>query len=143
MKEGPWTFWDVVDTLRARDGRFRREAYGFVITALGATVEALPEERLADPERRHLSGAELVEGVVRLARQEFGGMAPMVFREWGVTRGEDLGSIVFQLVEAGQLSARPEDTLDDFRGGPDLIDALTRPAPAPSGAPSPRPRRGE
>jgi hypothetical protein len=32
--------------------------------------------------------------------------------------GEDIGRMVFQLVDAGQLSARPEDTLEDFRGGP-------------------------
>jgi uncharacterized repeat protein (TIGR04138 family) len=47
-----------------------------------------------------------------------------VFREWGVASGEDVGRIVFQLVECGQLSARPEDTLEDFRGGPDLLAQL-------------------
>jgi uncharacterized repeat protein (TIGR04138 family) len=52
-------------------------------------------------------------------------MAPTVFREWGVERSEDIGSMVFQLVEAGQLSARPEDTIADFAGGPDLSAALS------------------
>jgi uncharacterized repeat protein (TIGR04138 family) len=52
----------------------------------------------------------------------------MVFREWGVVAGEDVGAMVFQLVGSGQLSARPEDTLDDFRSF-DLMEAL-RPAGA-------------
>ena len=29
--------------------------------------------------------------------------------------GDDIGRIVFQLVECHQLSARPEDSIDDFR----------------------------
>lgn len=117
-------FWDAVDTIREKGGGFRREAYGFVVAALGAVVQSLPQERRADPERRHLSGRELLDGVVHLARSEFGAMAPTVFREWGIERSEDIGRIVFQLVESGQLSARPEDTLEDFQGGPDLLESL-------------------
>jgi uncharacterized repeat protein (TIGR04138 family) len=109
-------FWDAVDRIRETEPRYRREAYGFVVAALGVTVQALPPERLADPVQRHLSGRELLGGLVRLARQEFGVLATTVFREWGVLAGEDVGRIVFGLVEAGELSARPEDTLEDFRG---------------------------
>ena len=116
-------FWDAVDRIRETDGRYRREAYGFVVGALGVTVQALPPTRLADPERRHLGGGELLRGVARLARREFGALAPAVFREWGVLTGEDVGYIVFRLVECGELSARPEDTLEDFRGF-DLMGAL-------------------
>ena len=124
MSSSEPNFWDVVDALRERDPRYRREAYGFVVGALGLTVQSLPDDRRADPIRRHLSGGELLAGVIRLARREFGAMAPTVFVEWGVRDGVDVGRIVFQLVEVGQLSARPEDTLDDFRGGPDLPRAL-------------------
>jgi uncharacterized repeat protein (TIGR04138 family) len=109
-------FWDVVDGIREADGRYRREAYGFLMAALGVTVQRLPEERRRDPARRHLSGSELLLGLVGLARNEFGELAPTVFSEWGVRRGEDVGEMVFQLVASGQLSARPEDTLEDFRG---------------------------
>ena len=87
-------------------------------------MQALPPERLADPALRHLTGGELLRGLVRLARQEFGVLGPTVFREWGVLTGEDVGRIVFRLVECGELSARPEDTLEDFRDF-DLFDALT------------------
>lgn len=128
---GDTAFWDAVDALRSQRRRYAREAYGFVVAALGATVQSLPAERREDPALRHLSGGELLLGVIRLAHQEFGALAPMVFREWGVVAGEDVGEIVFELVHCGQLSARPEDTLEDFRGGVDLMGHLAAAAPAP------------
>ena len=139
------TFWDAVDRIRAERPSYRREAYGFVVAALGHVVEALPAERQADPERRHLSGQELLRGTVELARREFGVMAPTVFREWGVHASTDVGEIVFQLVEAGQLSARGEDRREDFAGGLDLLRALSEGLDlgvprAPE--PSPPPRSG-
>lgn len=135
MDDPEHDFWHAVDAIRERDPRYRREAYAFLMAALGHTVASLPPERRMDPQRRHLSGGELVDGAVALARREFGVLAPTVFREWGVTRTEDLGVMVFQLVEAGQLSARPEDRLEDFAGGPDLLERLgdearTGPGPA-------------
>lgn len=119
--------WAAFEALLERDGRYRREAYAFVLDALGRVAQALPAERRADPARRHLSGGELLEGAIEHARREFGVMAPTVFREWGVATGEDIGRIVFQLVEAGILSARPEDSLDDFRHCDDLLARVTPP----------------
>ena len=120
-------FQDAVDDLRERGSRYAREAYVFIVAALGETVRGLPAERLADADRRHLSGQELVLGVIRFARNEFGPMAPTVFREWRVLTTVDIGHIVFDLVAAEQLSARPEDTMADFMHGPDLIAALGEP----------------
>jgi len=119
-------FWDAVDEIRARDRHYRREAYGFVMASLGATVQALSDERRRDPATRHLSGQELLQGVIQLARRTFGQFAPVVFREWGILSGEDVGRIVFQLVESKQLSARSEDTIDDFLRSGDLLADLTR-----------------
>ena len=130
------SFWDAVDRVREREPRYRREAYGFIVGALGVTVGGLPLERRRDPVRRHLSGGELLHGVAALARSEFGFLAPTVFSEWGVHTGEDIGCIVFQLVECEQLSVSPEDSLDDFRGF-DLAAGL-----ATAGRPAPRPHDG-
>jgi len=141
--------WDAIDKIRETDLRYRREAYLFVVAALGVTVQALPPERLNDSERRHLSGRELVRGVAALARREFGRMASTVFREWGLLTNEDVGAIVFALVRGGQLSARSQDTMEDFRGGPGLLEALDgdsdprsdQPVPrrsGPGGGPAPR-----
>jgi uncharacterized repeat protein (TIGR04138 family) len=124
MSRSEIPFWEAVDRIRAANPRYRREAYGFVMEALGVTVRALPAGRRENPERRHLSGRELLAGVITLARREFGVMAPTVFHEWGVLSSADLGEIVFELVECGQLSARPEDRREDFAGA-DLLRSLT------------------
>ena len=144
MSPSQSSLWEAVDAICEADRRYGREAYFFVMAALGATVRTLPPERLQDHERRHLSGPELLRGVVILARQEFGSLAPTVFREWGVLSGEDVGRIVFQLVESGQLSARPEDTLEDFREGPDLLTELAGAGGPPTdrGGASPGSRAG-
>jgi len=109
-------FWDAVGDIRESDDRFHPQSYAFLMQALSHTVQGFSEERREDPQRRHLSGRELLEGMTRLARDEFGPLAPMVFAEWGVRSSEDVGEMVFHLVTRGQLSARPEDTLEDFRG---------------------------
>ncbi len=129
-------FWATVDAIRERDPRYRREAYAFVMRSLAAVARTLPPERAQDPVRRHLSGGELLRGALVIARQEFGVLAPTVLREWGLLSGLDFGRIVFQLVEAGELSARPEDSLDDFRGMDDLPTAVS----AAPGARGTRPR---
>jgi uncharacterized repeat protein (TIGR04138 family) len=134
MNPNETSLWDIIDDIRSADDRYRREAYLFVVAALGATVQDLPPERQNDPVRRHLSGQELLHGMVRLARQEFGSMAPVVFGEWGLEGGEDVGHIVFHLVQSGQLSARPEDSIDDFRIGLDFAKAFANdhaPFPVP------------
>jgi uncharacterized repeat protein (TIGR04138 family) len=101
------TLYDRIDELRERDARFRREAYLFVLAALEYVVGRLPE-------RRHVSGQELLQGVADLARRNFGALAGAVFSEWGVESSTDVGEIVFQLVGAGIMGRRPEDSLDDF-----------------------------
>ncbi len=123
-------FWDVVSEIREADDRYHPQAYMFLMVALNHTVERLPESRREDPLRRHLTGPELVEGMTGLAREEFGRLAPMVFSEWGVRCSEDVGEMVFQLVRRGQLSARPEDRLEDFRGLD--LDRLLAPEPPDS-----------
>lgn len=143
MSRSEIPFWEAVDRIRTANPRYRREAYGFVMEALGVTDRALPAGRREDPERRHLSGRELLAGVIALARREFGIMAPTVFREWGVRSAADLGEIVFELVECNQFTARPEDRREDFAGG-DLLRSLSEglelSLPGPSGETPGRPR---
>jgi len=114
---------ELVDRIRSADPRYRREAYAFLLVTLHDTARALPPERRVDPIRRHLTGAELLHGVIQRAREEFGSLAPMVFQEWGLRTAADVGELVFQLVDVGFLSARPEDRREDFHG-PDLMRLL-------------------
>ena len=121
------TLLDAIERVREADGRFSREAYLFVVAALGHAVERLPPQRSADPVRRHLVGWEVIGAMIDLARIEFGPLAATVLTEWGVMRGHDVGEIVFQLVAAGQLSTQPDDCLEDFARPDDLIAELALP----------------
>jgi uncharacterized repeat protein (TIGR04138 family) len=114
MEPTVFDFWERVHAICERDPRFRREAYEFVIRGLDFTTSRIVGQR------RHVTGQELLQGLVSLAKQEFGEMAWTVFNEWGVTASEDFGAIVFHLVEDGLLGKQPEDRIEDFAGGVDL-----------------------
>ena len=108
---------DAVEGILQKDRRYGREAYRFVMAALEHTVQHAGE-------RRHVSGGELLEGIREVAGERFGMMAPTVFIAWGVRKTEDFGRIVFNLVEAGVLSRRDEDSVEDFRDGFDFATAF-------------------
>ena len=90
-----------------RSTRYRPEAYRFIYEALDYTMRHLGEHR-------HVTGRELCEGIRRFALDQFGMLAPDVFREWGISRTDDFGEIVFTLVENGLLGRTEQDTRDDF-----------------------------
>src|SRR5262249_25518306 len=113
-------FWVKIEALRGSNDRYAREAYAFVLSSLGFAAERLPDARRRDPARRHLSGQELLAALLEHARNEFGYLARSVLTAWGVRDGRDVGTIVFQLVDAQLLSRRPEDRLEDFGHGPDV-----------------------
>ncbi len=112
-----------------RDPRYVYEAYEFVFAALGHTQRMLgrvpSEEEAASPgPQYHVSGRELVEGIRDLALREFGLMARVVFRMWGINRTADFGEIVFNLVRENLMSKTEQDSLADFTDVYDLDQAL-------------------
>jgi uncharacterized repeat protein (TIGR04138 family) len=108
--------------LSRTDGRYAPEAYEFVCQAVNYTQERLGkifEDDIAldddgDPVDPHVSGEELLRGGCELAVREFGLMAPLVFRRWGLAHTDDFGAIVFRLIEAGRLSRGDADDPHDF-----------------------------
>ena len=112
----------VMDRIRAREPRFHEHAYLFVLSALEFCQHKLPE-------RRHLSGRELVEGCRGLAIERYGLLARTVLDFWGVTTTVDFGDIVFALVDLGLLQSQPTDTRDEFNEVYDFEDAFDRDYP--------------
>jgi uncharacterized repeat protein (TIGR04138 family) len=51
-------------------------------------------------------------------------MARVVFHLWGIDRTDDLGAIVFNLIDANLLSKTDNDRCTDFHDLLDLDDAL-------------------
>jgi uncharacterized repeat protein (TIGR04138 family) len=111
------TMLDHIEKIVATDMRYRTDAYSFVMEALAHAQKTFHRER-------HITGGELLLGVRDLAVKKFGAFAFTVFRHWGVCTTEDVGHIVFNLVDSGLLGRRDEDTFDDFRNVFDMEEAL-------------------
>jgi len=90
------------------DGRYREEAYLFVMAALGRAIEQLKKPR-------HITGAELLKWIQQEGEDQFGPMTVTVFEHWGVKNSLDFGHIVFNMVQEGILSKTETDTLEDFK----------------------------
>jgi uncharacterized repeat protein (TIGR04138 family) len=112
-----------------RDPRFAYEAYEFVFAALEHTQRRLgraaPEPTRSDePVAAHVTGPELVHGACDLAVREFGRLARVVWQLWGVNSTDDLGTIVFNLIDANLLTKTERDSRADFHAVVDLDAAL-------------------
>ena len=99
----------------ARDGRYAVNAYRFIYEALDHTIKGLGR-------RGHVTGRQLLEGIREFALEQLGGLAPMVFHQWGVRKTNDFGNIVFNLVNAELMSRSETDSLEDFN---DVYDFRT------------------
>ena len=98
--------------------QFPRNAYRFVFDALHQTQRRLYKVQ-ADPEQdteTHISGAELLEGIRRLALKQFGLMSTTVFHQWGIESTEDFGRLVFELIDRGEMKKNESDSITDFCG---------------------------
>lgn len=93
--------------------RYHRFAYLFVLEALNRTQQLLKRPKQHD-EQQHVSGPELLQGFRELAYEQFGGMALTVFRQWGLTSTNDVGHIVWELIERGNMRKTDQDRLTDF-----------------------------
>jgi uncharacterized repeat protein (TIGR04138 family) len=100
-----------------RDGRFHERGYLFVLAALEYAQTNLPA-------RRHLSGAELAWACRDFALEQFGLLAPTVLAHWGIRATEDLGRIVFMLIDVGLLAGQPSDKIADFDRVYDFAEAF-------------------
>ena len=104
---------------------YPEEAYDFVREGLGYTECRLEEAGHHLPNQpRHMKGQELCLGLRDFAIERWGIMAPAVLRHWQIHRTEDFGRIVFVLVNEGTLSKTDDDSLADFRGVYDLLEAF-------------------
>ncbi len=130
-------FTEALDSIVARDPRYARDAYVFLRDSLDFTTKQ--QKKIKGATVRHVAGPELLEGVRQYALREFGPMVMTVFSSWGIRCCEDIGHMVFNLIEAGVFGKTEEDSLEDFKNVYDFETAFVKPfAPAkPPAATSP------
>jgi uncharacterized repeat protein (TIGR04138 family) len=128
--------------LLKNDKRYKFEAYAFVFESLNYAQEKMglgqehsTEEEEAPPVtkskegrkvERHMTGQQLCEAIRQYALEQFGLMAKAVLNSWGVHNTGDIGNIVFNLIEIGQMRKTKQDTREDFDNVFDFDAALVR-----------------
>ncbi len=141
--------------LLKQDRRYTLDAYLFVLEALSYAQETMglgeepPEDELEpaaaeEPgerrskartrrERRrverHVSGRQLCEAARLYGQQQYGFLAPTVLGTWGIRRTADIGEIVFNMIDIGQMRKTRSDKREDFHDVFEFGDAFARDIP--------------
>jgi len=117
MEEKKKDFYKLVEEVCLKDRRYKTDAYEFVMQALHFTQGKLKK-------KAHLSGKELLLGIKDFAIEQYGPMSKTVLEHWGVTKTEDFGNIVFNMVERSILSKTADDSVNDFKQVYDFQEAF-------------------
>lgn len=118
-------YMDTIKKILEKDPRYDAEAYIFIREAMDFTMKKL--NKPSSGKSRHISGTELLDGIREYAIEQFGPIALAVLKEWGISKTEDFGEIVFNLVETGELGRTNEDKRADFANGYDFNEAFSKP----------------
>jgi len=118
-------FAEVVEQICESDLRFSTDAYHFVQEGLNHTLKSL--KRGGQHAHRHVSGQELLHGMREFALKEYGPMSKAVLNEWGIKTTDDIGQIVFNLVNASVLGKNDTDSPSDFKNVFTFDDAFVKP----------------
>lgn len=119
-------FHEVIRLICKDDPRYEVGAYFFIRQALDHTITAIRRKE-EHGRQRHVTGAELCEGIREYALEQYGPMTHTLFQNWGIQSTEDFGQIVFNLVEFGVFGKTETDSLKDFEGVYDFDSAFSRP----------------
>jgi len=135
-----------------QDRRYSLDAYLFVLEALTYAQETLgfgrepPSEELEPPRadeapggrtrsrprrerrraERHVSGQQLCEAARQFGQQQYGFLAKTVLGTWGIRSTADIGEIVFNMIDSGQMRKTRSDKREDFHDVFDFDDAFAR-----------------
>ncbi|HEX5790539.1 MAG TPA: Minf_1886 family protein [Luteolibacter sp.] len=118
-------FEQSVLAILKRDARFDAQAYFFLKDALDFTLKRIADQN--NGQSRHVSGPELLEGFRDHALEQFGPMASTLMMEWGIRQCQDVGDMVFLLIEEQVFGKQDSDKREDFAGTFDLLGALKAP----------------
>jgi len=136
-------FEQSVVAILKRDKRFEPHAYFFLKDALDFTLKRVAESNAG--QARHVSGPELLAGFRDFALEQFGPMASTLLSEWGVRQCQDVGDMVFHLIEEQIFGKQDSDRREDFSAVFDFDEAFVQPflpkRRTGETSPTPRPTR--
>lgn len=123
MKSGSSLDWPAI---RSRAAMFPEEAFDFVREGLRHAVETLHGEDGTEcpDDKRHVSGQQLCLALKDYAVQRYGLLAGTVLARWGIKRTDDFGTIVYAMIDRGELRASDRDSFQDFKGVFDFAETF-------------------
>jgi uncharacterized repeat protein (TIGR04138 family) len=113
----PVSFFNAVKRIRNRDKRFEPEAYALVMDSVAYAIRAIGEPR-------HINAEELLDHLCEFAKDRYGILAFSILHKWGLRSTGDVGSIVYALIDEGELTEQDGDSLASFTGVFDLGERL-------------------
>ncbi|MDX2038865.1 MAG: hypothetical protein SFX72_19625 [Isosphaeraceae bacterium] len=122
---------DDLANVLARDARYSIHAYVFVFEAIEFArkqkrVDSAGKSRNKSKIDRHVTAKELCEGASQLALAQYGLLALGVLAQWGIRTTSDIGNVVYNLIDSGDLEANPSDSRSEFDELFDFDEVLKR-----------------
>jgi uncharacterized repeat protein (TIGR04138 family) len=118
---------DAVEEIASRDDRFDVGGYVFLRETLDYTIRMVRPTKKDPKSGGHVSGQQLLEGFRRCAVKNFGPMAITVLDEWGIRSTDDVGDMVFNLIEAEVFGKTDNDSKQDFASVYDFNEVFVTP----------------
>ena len=108
---------DSFADITAKDDRYSAHAYALLTDVIHALGEG----------GKHMSGEEILDEFRETALDQYGPLAYTVLTEWGLSRCEDIGEMMFNLVDSGRIRKDANDSAESFVGGYDFKEAFLGP----------------
>lgn len=116
---------DSFADITAKDARFAPRAYALLVDVV----------RYLGENGAHMTGEDVLDEFRERALDQYGPMAYTVLTEWGVKRCEDVGEMMFNLVESRRIGRDEGDTPEAFADGYDFREAFLGPYGSRGGRP--------
>lgn len=113
----PTSFFDAVKRIRNRDRRYSPDAYALVMDSVAYAIQTIGKPR-------HISAAELLVHLCQFAKGKYGILAYSMLEMWGLRSTEDIGAVVYALIDEGELTEQEGDSLGGFSSVFDLHEKL-------------------
>ena len=120
---------EKINQIIAEDPRYNANAYYFLLKCLNYSFDKF-KKVFIDSEKaeksKHISGEQLLQGIGEIALLDFGYMTQAVFNCWGITKTQDWGEIVYNMILRNLLSESDTDCKVDFKDVYDFVDAFDK-----------------
>ena len=108
---------DSFADITGKDSRYDARAYALLMDCV----------HFLGKERGHMSSYDVMLEFKERALDQYGPMSYTVLTEWGVAATEDIGEMMFNLVEGRRVRKDENDTPESFSGGYDFNEVFKGP----------------